>query len=203
MCAAMTQMFGEFEFDETRRRLTRGGRPVQITGQALDLLWMLVKRPGELLSREEIKGFLWPDSSQDLEHSLDVVVNRLRRILGDSGKAPQYIETVPRRGFRFLTVVSDSSTTDSAPHQDFVSFRGQKVRPVLRAFRWVALFGAIVLIAALGGILFAGTRYERFVPPQRPAGGTLTTTTIDSHFLPNKLAGHQSQGHAGWLLRFA
>ena len=101
----MLKKFGEFELDETLRRLSRGGQPVKLTGQALDLLCLLVRRPGELISREEIKHYLWPSSNVDLEHSLDVLLNRLRAILGESGKIPLYIETVPKRGYRFLAHV--------------------------------------------------------------------------------------------------
>src|SRR5215467_162316 len=101
----MVIRFSEFEFDKARRRLARKGHPVRLTGQALDLLDLLANRPGELVTREEIMRSLWPGSSHDLEHSLDVLVNRLRRILGDSGNNPEYIETVPRRGFRFLLPV--------------------------------------------------------------------------------------------------
>src|SRR5262249_36242239 len=107
--------FGEFEFDKARRRLTRNGHPVHLIGQALDLLELLLNRRGELLSREEIRSALWPGSRHDLEHSLDVLLNRLRRILGDRGNYPEYIETVPRRGFRFLcpVVVDQNSYGDS------------------------------------------------------------------------------------------
>jgi len=89
--------FGEFELDERSRRIRRGDEPVGLTGQALDLLCLLVKRPGELISREEIQRHLWPESNTDLQHSLDVLLNRLRATLGDSGKSPRFIETVPRR----------------------------------------------------------------------------------------------------------
>jgi DNA-binding winged helix-turn-helix (wHTH) protein len=168
MCAAVTKLFGEFEFDGVRRRLTRRGRPIRLTGQALDLLWMLVDQPGELVTREEIKRLLWPGSGQDLDHSLDVLVNRLRRILGDSGKTPQYIGTVPRRGFRFLPVVSNSDSGDGARDQDASSFQKQQVRSKPKAFRHVMVLVAVVLMAVLGGILFARTRYNRFVAPQGP-----------------------------------
>jgi DNA-binding winged helix-turn-helix (wHTH) protein len=97
----VVKTFGDFEFDDRRRRLKARGRPVKISGQAVDLLCLLLDRPGELISREEIERRLWPDRNVNFDHSLDVVVSRLRTILGDKGPSPRYIETVPRRGYRW------------------------------------------------------------------------------------------------------
>ena len=98
--------FGDFEFDDRRRRLRAGGHPVRLSGQALDLLCLLLERPGELITREEIERRLWPDRTVDFHHSLDVVVSRLRTVLGDKGASPRYIETVPRKGYRFIEPVT-------------------------------------------------------------------------------------------------
>jgi DNA-binding winged helix-turn-helix (wHTH) protein len=83
----VVKTFGDFEFDDRRRGLTAGGRPVRLGGQAVDLLCLLVERPGELITREEIARRLWPDTTVDFDHSLDVVVSRLRTVLGDKGRA--------------------------------------------------------------------------------------------------------------------
>src|SRR5947208_8353568 len=106
----MIRGLGDFELDDTLRKLGRKGRRLRLSGQALDLLSLLVERSGELITREEIKGRLWPDSNVELEHSVDVLINRLRSVLGDSGKSPRYIETVPRKGYRFLGPVSCQRT---------------------------------------------------------------------------------------------
>lgn len=154
---AMLKKFGEFELDESARRLSRGGQRVRLTGQALDLLCLLVERPGQMVSREEIQQALWPGSSADLEHSLDVLLNRLRTILGDSGKIPRYIETVPRRGYRFVARVE----TEEGPSAE---------RTGGYVFRRVSTYVAVALLAAAIAVLFARTRYEKFVPQgQRPA----------------------------------
>ncbi len=84
----MVKRFGDFEFDDRRRSLKAGGRPVRLSGQALDFLCLLVERPGELVTREEIERKLWPDRNVDFNHSLDVVVSRLRTVLGDKARAP-------------------------------------------------------------------------------------------------------------------
>jgi len=161
----MAIRFGEFEFDRDRRRLTRKGHPVRLTGQAFDLLDLLARRPGELVTREEIRGSLWPGSSHDLEHSLDVLVNRLRRILGDSGNNPEYIETVPRRGFRFLPPVVDQNARSVAVNQRLP----RSLRLAHAAVRRTAPYVVFALVAALAAIIFARTRYQKFVPRQQPA----------------------------------
>ena len=70
----MVKTFGDFAFDDHRRRLWAGGQPVMLSGQALDLLCLLLERPGELTTREEIERRLWPDRNVDFNHSLDVIV---------------------------------------------------------------------------------------------------------------------------------
>src|SRR5262245_31960181 len=107
--------FGDFEFDDHRRALRSGGQPVKLTGQAVDLLCLLLDRPGALVTREEIERTLWPDSHVVQPHSLDVIISRLRTALGDKGSSPRYIETVPRRGYRFIEpVTAEPATSKSA-----------------------------------------------------------------------------------------
>ena len=149
----MLKKFGEFELDESLRRLSRRGRPVKLTGQALDLLCLLVQRAGELISREEIQHYLWPDSKVDLEHSLDVLLNRLRAILGDVGGSARYIETVPRRGYRVVAHVSCGQSPSNRQPTDKLIHR-----------LWT--YAAIALLAAAIALLIARTRYEKFIPPK-------------------------------------
>jgi DNA-binding winged helix-turn-helix (wHTH) protein len=154
MGVAMVKRFGDFEFDDHRRRLKVGAHPVRLSGQALDLLCLLLERPGELMTREEIERRLWSDRTVDFSHSLDVVVSRLRTVLGDKGTSPRYIETVPRKGYRFIEPVTAASETPPAQP------RRQWRRPL-------AIYAAVVLLAAIVTILVVRTRYDRFVPAQR------------------------------------
>ncbi|HET8824813.1 MAG TPA: transcriptional regulator [Terriglobales bacterium] len=158
----MRRIFGKFELDDSSRKLSRAGQTVKLTGQALDLLTLLVKRPGQLIARDEIKRQLWPDSKLELEHSLDVLINRLRSILGDSGACPRYIETVPRRGYRFLGPVrcEPDRMTKTA-------------KPIV--MRRLARYAAIALLAAAATLLIVHSRYDRFVPSRRaPTPATQT-----------------------------
>lgn len=149
----MVKTFGEFEFDDRRRGLRARGRPVRLSGQAIDLLCELLERPGELITREEIARRLWPDRNVNFDHSLDVVVSRLRTVLGDKGPSPRYIETVPRRGYRFIEPVT------ARP----------EARPPHAPRHWrrrLVTYAAVAILAAIVAILFAHTRYDKFVPPQ-------------------------------------
>lgn len=151
----VVRAFGDFEFDDRRRSLTVRGQPVRLTGQANDLLCLLLERPGELITREEIERRLWPDTNVNFDHSLDVVVSRLRTVLGDKGPIPRYVETVPRRGYRFIEPVTAGPETGSpsAPRH----WRHRLVTYV-----------AVAILAAIVAIVFARTRYDKFVPqPQR------------------------------------
>jgi len=149
----VVKTFGEFEFDDRRRGLRARGRPVRLSGQAIDLLCELLERPGELITREEIARRLWPDRNVNFDHSLDVVVSRLRTVLGDKGPSPRYIETVPRRGYRFIEPVT------ARP----------EARPPHAPRHWrrrLVTYAAVAILAAIVAILFAHTRYDKFVPPQ-------------------------------------
>jgi len=150
----VVKTFGDFEFDDRRRRLRAGGQPVRVSGQALDVLCLLLERPGELIPREEIERRLWSDRNVDFNHSLDVVVSRLRTVLGDKGSSPRYIETVPRKGYRFIEPVTVTVEPEA--------------RPATRHWsRRLATYAAVAILAAMVAILFARTRYDNFVPPDR------------------------------------
>lgn len=111
--------FGPFEIDLDTEELRRNGVPVRLPAQAHQILRLLLSRPGELVSRQELKRALWPDSSfGDFEHGLNAAVNRLREVLGDSVEAPRFIETLPRRGYRFIAALdAPRSLTPSKPDQ--------------------------------------------------------------------------------------
>jgi DNA-binding winged helix-turn-helix (wHTH) protein len=148
----VVKTFGDFEFDDRGRRLKAGGQPVRLSGQAVDVLCLLLERPGELIPRDEIERRLWPDRNVDFNHSLDVVVSRLRTVLGDKGSSPRYIETVPRKGYRFIEPVTVKP----------------EARPAKRhRSRRLVTYAAVAILAALVAILFARTRYDKLVPSER------------------------------------
>jgi DNA-binding winged helix-turn-helix (wHTH) protein len=148
----MDWVFGDFEFDDHRRRLHWRGQRVKLSGQAVDLLALLVERPAELITREEIQRRLWPDSTVEFEHSLDVVVSRLRTVLGDRGPLPRYVETVPRKGYRFIEPVRPKAEADTS------------VPPRRPWSRRLATYAAVAVLTALVAIVFVRTHYDKLVP---------------------------------------
>jgi len=95
--------FEEFEANLSTRELLRNGTRLRLPDQSFQLLTMLLQCPGELVSRVEIQKALWPsDTFVDFDHGLNNAMNRLRDVLGDSADSPRFIETLPRRGYRFI-----------------------------------------------------------------------------------------------------
>jgi DNA-binding winged helix-turn-helix (wHTH) protein len=95
--------FGPFEADLNTGELRKSGVKLKLGGQPFDILGMLLQRPGELVTRDELQKKIWTeDTFVDFNHGLNAAVNKLRDTLGDSADEPRYIETVPRRGYRFI-----------------------------------------------------------------------------------------------------
>src|SRR3974390_459832 len=98
--------FGPFEVDLHTRELWKFGTRLKLVGQPFEILTVLLRRPGELVTREELRNQLWPaDTFVDFNHGLNAAVNKLREALSDSAENPRYIETLPRRGYRFVATV--------------------------------------------------------------------------------------------------
>jgi DNA-binding winged helix-turn-helix (wHTH) protein len=98
--------FGVFEADATLGELRRQGVRIKLNAQPFQVLVMLLEQPGELLTREEISGRLWPDGTfVDYEHGVNSAVNRIREALGDTAGNPRFVETLARRGYRFVAPV--------------------------------------------------------------------------------------------------
>src|SRR5947209_2328622 len=109
--------FGRFEFVERTGELLKDGVSLKLTGQALQLFAILLERAGEMVTREELQQRLWPhDSFGDFDHKINAAVNRMRQVLGDSAESPQYIETLPRRGYRFIAVPEPEQQSSPQPH---------------------------------------------------------------------------------------
>src|SRR5581483_739980 len=98
--------FGPFELDSGSGELRRKGLKVRLRGRPIDILILLIGRRGELVSRDELRNQLWgADTFVDFDHGLNSAMNKLREALGDTGGNCRYIETVPRRGYRFIAPI--------------------------------------------------------------------------------------------------
>src|SRR5947209_10810470 len=95
--------FGEFELDAAAGQLYRKGAKLRLQEQPCQILQILLQRPGEVVTREELQQKIWPsDTFVDFDHGINNAIKRLREALGDTAETPLYIETFPRRGYRFI-----------------------------------------------------------------------------------------------------
>ena len=98
--------FGLFELDKRTAELRKNGAKVKLEGQPIQLLELLLERPQEVVTQDEIRSKLWPDGTVvEFEHSIKSAVKRLRQALDDDAEAPRYVQTLPRRGYRFIAPV--------------------------------------------------------------------------------------------------
>lgn len=140
--------FGVFELDLRSGELRRNGVKLKLEGHPLQILMMLLECPGQVVTREELRGRLWPaDTYVDFEHSINAAVNRLRQVLDDSADTPRFISTIPRRGYRFIYPVSNgiAAAPPAGPH------RGQRRTLAVISFVLVVSV-AIILVADVGRV---------------------------------------------------
>ena len=159
--------FGIFEVDLRRRELRRNGLQIKLRDQSFLLLAALLERPGELVTREELRSRLWPDGTfVDFDHSLNAAMKRLRDALDDDPDNPRFIETVPKRGYRFLGPVDGSSMGQIEP-----GGRRSTVGIKASLFRFPFLAGVVflsVVVVGLGVMRYvSGSRTRLARPPLR------------------------------------
>src|SRR5579863_1043602 len=98
--------FGAFELDRNSGELRKSGLKIHLREQPFRILAMLLERPGEIITREEIQKILWPnDTVVEFEHSINAAIKALRQALADDADNPRFVETLPRRGYRFIAPV--------------------------------------------------------------------------------------------------
>jgi DNA-binding winged helix-turn-helix (wHTH) protein/tetratricopeptide (TPR) repeat protein len=138
--------FGLFTLDAVEGTLSRDGKRVKLQDLPCRLLVMLVERPGEIVTREEMRQCLWPENTfVEFDNSLGVAIRKVRDSLDDDRENPRFIETVPRRGYRFLAPVH----ADAAPEMVVEANRVVTVRPGPRSSRWGAAIAIGIAVAAL------------------------------------------------------
>ena len=110
--------FGLYEADVRSGELRKNGVKQKIQGQPFDVLITLLERPNDVVTREELRARLWPqDTFVDFDHSLNTAINKVRDVLGDTAANPRFLETLPKRGYRFIAPVQ-AQTTESTPAAD-------------------------------------------------------------------------------------
>jgi DNA-binding winged helix-turn-helix (wHTH) protein/Tol biopolymer transport system component len=147
--------FADFEADLRNGEIRKAGNRIKLQEQPFKVLQILLEKPGSLVSREELQARIWPEESfGDFDHAVNVAVAKLRTALGDSADEPYFIETVPRRGYRFVAAVVTEPTelpaatapVASDPDDSRQSSKRFKARRLLYVF--LAILGSGVLVAA-------------------------------------------------------
>jgi DNA-binding winged helix-turn-helix (wHTH) protein/Tol biopolymer transport system component len=184
--------FEAFEVDLQEREVRKKGVKLRLTGQPFQVLAVLLERPGEVVTREELRQRLWAaDTFVDFDHGLNAAVNRLREVLGDSPEKPRFVETLPRRGYRFIGSLqegadfvqpvpasTDSTTTESPADRTPVK------TPAWWRFRKKPLVVLLLLLSCFA-ILSALYRWRQPRHTSRPAleERQLTSNSADNHVL--------------------
>src|SRR5580698_8727263 len=114
--------FGVFELDLRSGELQKQGRKIRLEGQPVQVLMCLLENPGELVTREELHRKLWPaDTFVNFEHGLNAAVKRLRQALNDSAGNPRFVETLPRRGYRFIAPIQTVAASEDVSGVNMVN----------------------------------------------------------------------------------
>jgi DNA-binding winged helix-turn-helix (wHTH) protein len=94
--------FEDYEVDLRTGELRKASVKLKFGGQPFQVLSLLQEHPGEVVTRDELQKRLWPDTFVDVDHNLNAAINKIREVLGDSAESPRFVETLPRRGYRFI-----------------------------------------------------------------------------------------------------
>jgi DNA-binding winged helix-turn-helix (wHTH) protein/TolB-like protein len=168
--------FGRFEFDPASLTLTREGRSVRFQPQPARVLAMLLEQPGEVVSRDALRQRIWNDGTfVDFERGLNFCIAHIRSALGDSAESPVFVETLPRRGYRFVAPVHriDPRAPDPAP-----GAHAEKSAPAAGPSagghrRWAAA-------AAAGVLLIAAAGWVAWRSPSTPASVRVAVVPFDN-----------------------
>jgi DNA-binding winged helix-turn-helix (wHTH) protein len=153
--------FGPYEADLATGELKKDGARVALQDKPFQILALLLRRPGELVTREELRAALWPaDTFVDFEHGLNTAVKKLRQALDDSADTPRYVETLPRRGYRFIAEVQGAPVEAAAVIPPST--------PPARTAWHPHAAGILVVLLAVALVLNRGDRSTGLPPNPRP-----------------------------------
>jgi len=195
--------FGTYEMGLHSGELRKAGVRIRVQQQPLRLLEILLERPGEVVTREELRSRIWPNESfGDFDQAVNVAVAKLRSALGDSADNPRFVETLPRRGYRFIAEVKVVNLPDNKTESpsDASSLAGDNVAPEISAVvapprnlpgrhAWTALGLAILLLVSA----FVGWMFLRKAAP--PANATTSTAVRSLAVLPLENLSNDSQDY--------
>src|SRR5580700_7930043 len=162
-----TIRFGGFEADLPSGEVRKSGSRIKLQDQPFKVLQILLEHPGDLVTREELQSRIWPeDSFGDFDHAVNVAVGKLRAALGDSAENPSFIETVPRRGYRFVATLDEPPVTTHPQVAPINGARPGNAKTGSGSSRALLTLLAVVGSAFLvGAAFFLGHRTSRWQPP--------------------------------------
>ncbi len=164
--------FGAFEADVQTGELRKDGVKLKFSGQPFQVLAILLERPGDVVTREELQKRLWPDTFVDVERNLNTAVNKIREVLGDSAESPRFVETLPRRGYRFIAPVGHLGGAAGDKENSIAVPRPARIKTAVVLFLASSTF---VLLAGAGWLAYQKWRTHAPRPVQR----SFTRLTFD------------------------
>jgi eukaryotic-like serine/threonine-protein kinase len=189
---ARTVRFGDFEAELHTGQLWKSGSRIRIQDQPFRVLQVLLERPGALVTREELQAKIWPQESfGDFDHAVNVAVAKLRMALGDSAENPSFIETVPRRGYRFIAELEDEPE-DPLPEVTAIPDAGGRFK---RKNVFLVLLAVLVAGALVGFGVFLGNGPVRSQAPDFQRLTSRHGTVYSARFAPD---GHNVIYSASW-----
>ncbi len=190
-----TIRFGAFEADLHSGEVRKSGNRVKLQDQPFKVLQILLERPGNLVTREELQTRIWPEETYgDFDHAVNVAVGKLRTALGDNADNPSFIETVPRRGYRFVARL-EGVVVATPPEPAPVSAVPPSKQGISR--RKLALLASLIIVSGI--LIGLGVWYGRSTAPSRPLEFQRLTvrhgTVYSARFAPD---GHNVVYGASW-----
>ena len=180
------KQFGTFELDLESGELRRAGIRLRLQDKPFQLLVLLLERPGEVVTREAVRERLWPaDTFVDFDHGLNTAVRKLRQVLGDSAESPRFIETLARRGYRFVAPVTSvdtdstlatppsaaSASTVDTPAPPVVELGDRQPQPAALKRR-LAIAGTVLALLLAVGWMASVARRQTAETPDRPSAAS-------------------------------
>ncbi len=148
MPIARLARFGSFELDLATGELRKGGVRIKLQEQPFQVLIALLERPGEVVTREELRERLWPgDTFVEFDDGLNTAVRKIRQALGDSADNPRFVETLPRRGYRFVALAEGGAWASTETVQDEPKRPAPQPRP--KRTKWYVSAAALLVAVSI------------------------------------------------------
>jgi TolB-like protein/DNA-binding winged helix-turn-helix (wHTH) protein/tetratricopeptide (TPR) repeat protein len=172
--------FGVFELDVRAGELRKQGLRLSIQGRPLQALAALLEKPGDVVTREELRNRIWPaDTFVDFDHNLHNAIARLREALGDSSETPRFIETLPRRGYRFIGHVENSFAAADTRRVAGGELSNEAIHPGPSRGRVIVAAAALFLVVLVTTAVWVFYRYY-VLPPQNPQIHSLAVLPLEN-----------------------